>query len=175
MRRLFLSAMMIAFLAGMLPAEAQTVEGIEQAWRSWAARYGQRTGGMVVLHAGQPVREAAMGRQVVGEPVRLASLSKAITGVCIAHLIDRGRLSFDTPLSQIQGAHITGPYRWWTAVGARLSLADDGLTFGTNATQGVCIHFEPRIHRVLGLRDHSALNVTVEDCEGLVAAISGAG
>ena len=78
----------------------------------------------------------------------------------------------DAPLSQIQGAHVTGPYRWWTAVGARLSLADDGLTFGTNATQGVCIHFEPRIHRVLGLRDHSALNVTVEDCEGLVAALT---
>jgi hypothetical protein len=25
---------------------------------------------------------------------------------------------------------------------------------------------------VLGLRDHSALNVTVEDCEGLVAALT---
>ena len=63
-------------------------------------KHGQRTGGMVVLHAGQPVREAAMGRAVVGAPVSFASLSKAITGVCIAHLIDRGRLSFDTPLSQ---------------------------------------------------------------------------
>ena len=85
-----------------------------------------------------------------------------------------GPFRVDAPLSQIQGAHVTGPYRWWTAVGARLSLADDGLTFGTNATQGVCIHFEPRIRRVIGLRDHSALNVTVEDCEGLVAAITGA-
>jgi hypothetical protein len=25
---------------------------------------------------------------------------------------------------------------------------------------------------VLGLRDHSALNVTVQDCEGLVAALT---
>ena len=33
-------------------------------------------------------------------PVPYASLSKAITGVCIANLIERGRLSFDTPLSQ---------------------------------------------------------------------------
>jgi CubicO group peptidase (beta-lactamase class C family) len=100
MRRFFLFAILAAVLVSTLPAEAQTVDGIEQAWRSWAARYGQRTGGMVVLHAGQPVREVAMGRQVVGEPVRLASLSKAITGVCIAHLVDHGRLSFDTPLSQ---------------------------------------------------------------------------
>jgi hypothetical protein len=87
-------------------------------------------------------------------------------------IVRYGPFRVDAPLSQIQDAHITGPYRWWTAVGARLSLADDGLTFGTNATRGVCIHFEPRIHRVLGLRDHSALNVTVEDCEGLVAALT---
>jgi hypothetical protein len=85
-----------------------------------------------------------------------------------------GPFHIDAPLSQVEHAHITGPYRWWTAVGARLSLVDDGLTFGTNATEGVCIHFEPRIHRVLGLRDHSALIVTVADSEGLVAAITDA-
>ncbi|CFE80779.1 Uncharacterised protein [Mycobacterium tuberculosis] len=51
-------------------------------------------------------------------------------------------------------------------------MVDDGLTFGTNAAAGVCIHFEPRIHRVIGLRDHSALTVTVADPEGLVAALS---
>lgn len=73
-----------------------------------------------------------------------------------------GPLRVTVPLSQIQGAHLTGPYRWWTAVGARLSLVDDGLTFGTNATSGVCIHFNPRIGRVIGLRDHSALTVTVQ-------------
>ena len=78
----------------------QTVAGVEQVWRAWMAKYGQRTGGMVVLHGGQPVREVAMGRLAAGAPVPLASLSKAITGVCIAGLIDRGRLSFDTPLSQ---------------------------------------------------------------------------
>jgi hypothetical protein len=82
-----------------------------------------------------------------------------------------GPLRVDVPLSQIQGAHITGPYRWWTAVGARLSLVDDGLTFGTNATRGVCIHFNPRIRRVIGLRDHSALTVTVADTEGLLTAL----
>src|ERR1700738_4259308 len=84
----------------VVPAHAQTVDGIEQAWRGWMAQSGQRTGGMVVLHAGQPVREGAMGRSAVGAPVPLPSLSKAITGVCVANLIDRGRLSFDTPLSQ---------------------------------------------------------------------------
>ena len=82
-----------------------------------------------------------------------------------------GPFRVDAPLSAVQDAHVTGPYRWWTAVGPRLSFADDGLTFGTNAIAGVCIHFEPRIHRVIGLRDHSALTVTVADTEGLVAAL----
>ncbi len=85
-----------------------------------------------------------------------------------------GPFQVDAPLSTVREAHITGPYRWFTAVGARLSMVDDGLTFGTNADAGVCIHFEPRIHRVIGLRDHSALTVTVADTQGLVAAIENA-
>lgn len=82
-----------------------------------------------------------------------------------------GPLRVDAPLSQVHGAHITGPYRWWTAVGPRLSMVDDGLTFGTNATAGVCIHFDPAIRRVIGLRDHSAVTVTVANPEALVAAL----
>ncbi|QUR66831.1 hypothetical protein [Mycobacterium spongiae] len=88
------------------------------------------------------------------------------------HFIARyGPFRAEAPLATISDAHITGPYRWWTAVGPRLSFVDDGLTFGTNALAGVCIHFEPRIPRVLGLRDHSALTVTVADTEGLLAAL----
>jgi hypothetical protein len=85
-----------------------------------------------------------------------------------------GPFRVDTPLTSVVDAHVTGPYRWWTAVGPRLSMVDDGLTFGTNATAGVCIHFDPRIRRVIGLRDHSALTVTVADTAGLVAAVKGA-
>lgn len=94
-------------------------------------------------------------------------------------LTDDGRLvarygpfRVDVPLSTVRDAHVTGPYRWWTAVGPRLSMVDDGLTFGTNSHAGVCIHFQPPLHRVLGFRDHSALTVTVADTEGLVAALN---
>lgn len=83
-----------------------------------------------------------------------------------------GPFRVEAALSSVRDAHVTGPYRWWTAVGPRLSFVDDGLTFGTNAHAGVCIHFEPRIRRVIGLRDHSALTVTVDDTEGLAAALN---
>jgi hypothetical protein len=81
-----------------------------------------------------------------------------------------GFLKVDTPLENVAGGHITEGYRWWTAVGARLSAADDGLTFGTNRDRGVCVHFHERVGG-FGPRPHSALTVTVEDCTGLVQAI----
>jgi hypothetical protein len=82
-----------------------------------------------------------------------------------------GFLKLETRLDNVAGGHITEGYRWYTAIGARLSLADDGLTFGTNPDRGVCVHFHERVPRVLGFKPHSALTVTVADCDALVAAI----
>ena len=76
-----------------------------------------------------------------------------------------------TPIDNVVGGHITEDYRWYTSVGIRLSFVDDGLTFGTNRRRGVCIHFADRVGGVVPGRAHSALTVTVDDCEGLVAAI----
>jgi hypothetical protein len=83
-----------------------------------------------------------------------------------------GVLSLRTRMDNIEGAHITRGYRWWTAIGPRLSFADDGLTFGTNADAGVCMHFRERVPSVLRRKGHSALTVTVADLEGLVAALA---
>ena len=63
-------------------------------------------------------------------------------------------------------------YRWWTAAGARRSFKDDGLTFGTNADAGVCIHFREKVPSPLSRKGHSALTVTVEDLDGLVRALT---
>ena len=50
-----------------------------------------------------------------------------------------GFLRLETPVTNVDGAHITRGYRWWTAVGARRSFVDEGVTFGTN-TQGRSLH-----------------------------------
>ncbi len=78
-----------------------------------------------------------------------------------------------SPLRNITGAHVTRNYRWWTAVGVRLSGADDGLTFGTNNRAGVCIHFREKMPSRLRRSGHSALTVTVSDLEGLTMALGG--
>ena len=93
-------------------------------------------------------------------------------------LTDEGSLSatfgffkIKTPLANVTEAHITRNYRWWTAFGVRGSMADDGLSFGTNHDAGVCIHFAEKVPSPLRRSGHSALTVTVADLEGLTSAL----
>jgi hypothetical protein len=82
-----------------------------------------------------------------------------------------GFLKLETPLENIDEAHITSGYRWWTAVGARRSFVDDGMTFGTNNVGGVCVHFREKVPTALRRKGHSALTVTVADLDGLTQAL----
>ena len=82
-----------------------------------------------------------------------------------------GRVEIDTPLGNIDHSQISGPHRWYTAVGLRLSFSDDGITFGTNHVSGLCIEFVEKVPKVIGFKDHSALWVSVDDPEGLAAAL----
>ncbi len=82
-----------------------------------------------------------------------------------------GFLKLETALSNIGDAHVTRDYRWWTAIGARRSFVDDGLTFGTNADAGVCVHFREKVPTLLKRSGHSALTVTVADIAGLTEAL----
>ncbi len=76
-----------------------------------------------------------------------------------------GRWSLDTPLSNVVGAHITRDYAWYKAVGARLSFADRGVTFGTDTACGVCVCMDEPVAALLpgdGLR-HPGVTLTVAD------------
>ena len=82
-----------------------------------------------------------------------------------------GFFRLETPLDNVDEAHITSGYRWWTAVGVRQSFVDDGLTFGTNRSGGVCVHFHTKVPTALRGKGYSALTVTVADLEGLMRAL----
>ncbi len=89
----------------------------------------------------------------------------------IAHF---GRWTLTTPLDNIVGATITGPYRLWRVAGpARLSLADRGLTFATTTRTGVCLAFRSPVPGIdpLGIVRHPNLTVTVRDPRALAAAL----
>ncbi len=82
-----------------------------------------------------------------------------------------GRVRIETTIDNVAHTLVTGPHRWYSAVGLRLSFADDGITFGTNHRSGLCIAFVERVPKVMGFKDHSALWVSVEDSAGLGEAI----
>jgi hypothetical protein len=80
-----------------------------------------------------------------------------------------------TPIDNIAGASVSGPYRWWRVIGpARLSFADRGLTFATNDERGVCVQFVQPVAGMefTGTLRHPGLTVTVADVHGLVAALA---
>ena len=83
-----------------------------------------------------------------------------------------GRWVVDTPLSNIDCVSVTGPYRWYRAIGLRGSSVDHGLTFGSSTAGGVCVTLlEPVPRLIPGMKAHPGLTVTVADTAGLAAAI----
>ncbi|MGH8910328.1 MAG: hypothetical protein ACRD0K_28495 [Egibacteraceae bacterium] len=83
-----------------------------------------------------------------------------------------GPWSVCTPLANVAGTQITGPYWALKTIGpARLSLADRGLTFATNTRRGLCICFRDPVSGIepTGCLHHPALTVTVSDIDGLAA------
>jgi hypothetical protein len=109
-------------------------------------------------------------------PLRLFGVRSDRDGVTVTSedelVATLGRLRVVTPISNVEDAQITEGYAWYKVVGPRLSLADQGLTFGTSSTRGLCIHFREPVGPVIGRRPHPALTVTVADCAGLRDAIT---
>ena len=123
MRRFRVLSLALLLAASAVDARAETVAGIEAAWRGWMTKSGRSTGGLAVMHGGRLVHEAAMGQDKPGASVPLASLSKAVTGVCVADLVERGRLTFDMPLSQALA-------RTFARLGAPADPRMQGVTIG---------------------------------------------
>lgn len=84
-----------------------------------------------------------------------------------------GFFTANVALPNVEHWTISGPYRWWRAAGVRATLGRAELTFGGSTHGGLCIFLrEPvRIAR-MAVRE---LYLTVDDLEGLAAALSSKG
>jgi hypothetical protein len=83
-----------------------------------------------------------------------------------------------TPMSNIAGVDVTGPYSLLKTAGpARLAITDRGLTFASNRDRGVCISFRSPVAGIdpFGGMRHPELTVTVLDVDGLVKALAARG
>jgi hypothetical protein len=81
-----------------------------------------------------------------------------------------------TPLGNVTGAEVTGPYAFLKTAGpARLAITDRGLTFASNGRRGVRIDFASPVPGIdpLGLIRHPELTVTVDDVDELARLLGG--
>ena len=103
LRLLLLAILLLAGLAPTLPGTAlgAVPEAVDAAIRDWLALNHLTRAGVAVARDGTLVRSFDHGGWTAAQPLNIASLSKAITAVCIARLIDDGRLSFTTTLGSV--------------------------------------------------------------------------
>jgi hypothetical protein len=84
-----------------------------------------------------------------------------------------GRFRATTPLSNIAGWRIEGPWLWITAIGVRMSVRHGDITFGGSHRGGVRLDFRERVP--VGRLRVPALYVTVDDLEGFAVALTDRG
>jgi nitroreductase len=149
--------------------------------RSSSLSRGRRPLGQV-LHRGAWGRQEAMDRFPFAFDPRYRPflLLEGVTDAAEVRLADGeldarfGWWRVRTPLSNVSGTRITGPYRWWRVIGTHVSLADRGLSFGTNTDRGLCITFTDPVPGMepTGRVRHPGLTVTVAEPERLAEAIA---
>jgi CubicO group peptidase (beta-lactamase class C family) len=89
----------LALLSTPHAAHAETPEAYTQLLAEWVTKHKIKRAVLVVRREGRVVHRAAIGGADVDGAYHLASLSKAITGACVATLIRDGKLKLSTPLS----------------------------------------------------------------------------
>jgi CubicO group peptidase (beta-lactamase class C family) len=114
--RLHMNSRYAALLAGALitasfgaPAVAQAAEVADHpsatafgaSFRAWMSQHEVPAASLAIMKDGHLTATLGAGGMAAATPAAIASLSKAITGVCIAQIVDSGRLSFSAPLGSV--------------------------------------------------------------------------
>ena len=78
-----------------------------------------------------------------------------------------------TPIDNVVETEVTGPYRWWSVLGVRVSFTDRRITFGSSAQRGLCLGFAEAVPAAVPGRRlrHPRAVLTVADPAGLEIAI----
>lgn len=79
----------------------------------------------------------------------------------------------ETTLDNVAEVTLGGPYRPHRVIGPHLSLADRGVTFGTNTRVGACVRFHEPVGALAGRRAlrHPGMTVTLRDASGFAQLV----
>ena len=80
-----------------------------------------------------------------------------------------GRFRFRSPLANITGYRIEGPWRWITAIGVRRSIRHGDVSFAASPRGGVRLDFREPIHWTIF--NVPAIYVAVEDLRAFAAEL----
>jgi len=103
-----LPALLLALLSLSLPAAAQSrSDGMIAAWAAWVKSTSVPSSTIAVAQNGKIVATRGINAEA-SRPYDLASLSKAVTGACLAQLVREDRLTLDASLGLILGPKEAG-------------------------------------------------------------------
>jgi CubicO group peptidase (beta-lactamase class C family) len=109
--RKVLIAVAVVFL--LAPASTLTLaidaqaDRMENAFTEWVGKHSVESANLVIVRDGAILGTVGRGRLATSRPVGVASLSKAITGVCVVKLVETHKLQFDADL----GAVLVGRFK----------------------------------------------------------------
>ncbi len=84
-----------------------------------------------------------------------------------------GVVKLETTVANVKATELSGPYKFYKAIGIRLSGKDRGVTFGSNTDRGVCVKFHEAVPTSppFGTMTHTAITLTLEDPEAFIDAL----
>lgn len=92
----------LSFFGPAQANDAAMIANFETSWTQWADKVGVRKGAFVVTKNGKVVHRSGRGAKT-SQAFEMHSLSKAVTGVCLAGLVSAGRLKYSDMVGQIFG------------------------------------------------------------------------
>ena len=99
--RIFLS---VWFLLAANPAAAfdpqLVADDVVTQWQGWMEKHGIPEGAIIVAHNGTVIAESGIARSV-DDPAKIASLSKAITAICVLKAADEAGMDTQATLSDV--------------------------------------------------------------------------
>lgn len=95
-----LAVVSVSAAAPAVAADAQS-RRMKAAFDGWVARYGVQNASMATMRGTEVITQSRAGTGKSGDREPLASLSKAITGVCVVKLVEARRLKYTSRLGAL--------------------------------------------------------------------------
>ena len=97
-----------AVLGASARAQEDVAERMAEAFKKWGADNGFARANIAIVQNGRVIKQASYGRTSDAVRHPIASVSKSITGLCVAKLVEAGRLRYDARIGEVLPRLLTG-------------------------------------------------------------------